>query len=165
MGALHVATLLVVGGFYGVFIGLIVAGSFDPANICGAYDAPHSPHMISDCRAAFDLVFKHGANGALAVHVITMVMRLEGFLWAGLGLAALPAIFATSLRPGVFMVGALSLSFASLTHAHHIGLLGPAPWHAIHHTFNTTLMVTDGVTGMMCIASLLTSSAGKAKTA
>ena len=166
MGLLHLATLSIVGGFYGIFVGLILAGAFDPANVCGAYesgDPPSAANTIADCQAAFDLVIKKGANGPLVVHVVTMVMRLEGFLWAGLGLSALAALFATSLRPGVFMVGALSLNFASLTHAHHIGLLGSTPWHAQQHTFNYTLMIADGVTGMMCIASLLTASSSKPK--
>lgn len=168
MGLLHLATLSIVGGFYGVLVGLILAGTFDPANVCGAYesgDPPSAPNTIADCQAAFDLVIKKGANGPLVVHIVTMVLRLEGFLWAGLGLSALTALFATSLRPGVFMVGALSLSFASLMHAHHIGLLGSTPWHAQQHAFNTTLMIADGVTGIMCIVSLLTASSSKAKAA
>jgi hypothetical protein len=92
MGLLHLATLSIVGVFYGVFVGLILAGTFDPANVCGAYesgDPPSASNTIADCQAAFDLVIKKGANGPLVVHVVTMVMRLEGFLWAGLGLCAL----------------------------------------------------------------------------
>lgn len=156
MSGLHVATLLSLGLVYGVGVGLLLAGSFDPAGVCGAFV------LRDECRAALERVSSASASGEVVTHVLAMAVRLEGLLWAGLGLSMLAAVRVRALRAGVFAVGALSLGFAALAHAHHQGCLPgvAAPWHARPHGINVLLMALDGLGCALCAASLATSSLG-----
>ena len=86
MSGLHVATLLSLGLVYGVGVGLLLAGSFDPAGVCGAFA------LRDECRAALERVSSASASGEVVTHVLAMAVRLEGLLWAGLGLSMLAAV-------------------------------------------------------------------------
>ena len=84
-------------------------------------------------------------SGANLVHTFTLTTRLEGMLWMAMGLANGAALKFPALRPGALLVGALGTGLAGLTHMHHEGMFGEAPWHAVSHPFNLTLVVLDAV--------------------
>ena len=72
-------------------------------------------------------------SGANLVHTFTLTTRLEGTLWIAIGFANGAALKFPALRPGALLVGALGTGLAGLTHMHHEGVFGEAPWHAVSH--------------------------------
>ena len=124
---------------YGLFVGFVAGGTFEPCTIAGAFDVGGST-----CQALMELVAKK-PSGANLVHTFTLTTRLEGMLWMSLGLTNGAALKFPALRPGALLVGALGTGLAGLTHMHHEGLFGEAPWHAVSHPFNLTLIVLDAV--------------------
>ena len=162
MPALQVLTLLFVGGFYGVFLGLQGAPSLDAhlTNLAGAFEIPPQ-----DFRSGLELLAKSSPSGPMVVHTLAIVAHLEILLWLAIGGAAFPAILFPSLRPGVYLVGGLALTLAAMHHARNMGLLGPVPWHAASSDFNMVLLIADSVAALMCFASLLTLPSAKLKAA
>ena len=102
-------------------------------------------------------------SGANLVHTFTLTTRLEGMLWMAMGLANGAALKFPALRPGALLVGALGTGLAGLTHMHHEGVFGDAPWHAVSHPFNKTLIVLDAVGAGLALLAL--KGTAKAKTA
>ena len=142
---------------YGLFVGFVAGGTFEPCTIAGAFDVGGAT-----CQALMELVAKR-PSGANLVHTFTLTTRLEGMLWMSLGLTNGFALKFPALRPGALLVGALGTGLAGLTHMHHEGMFGEAPWHAVSHPFNLTLIVLDAVGAGLALLAL--KGAAKAKTA
>ena len=158
--SLEEITLGAICGLYGIFVGFVAGGSFEPCTIAGAFDVTDA-----ECKAGVASMQKIKGYGPGLAHTLTLTTRLEGFLWTSIGLSAGLAIKYKALRPGVLLVAAMGCVLAAATHLNHEGQLGAAPWHAISHPFNQQLIVLDLVCGGAAAYCLHARGVFKAKAA
>lgn len=154
----EVATLGFILAFYGIFVGFVAAGTFEPCTIAGAFDVSDA-----ECKAGFEKMQKIKGYGANLTHAILLTTRLEGYLWMAIGLSAGAALKMPELRPGVLAVSAAGCLLAAYVHMQHEGLVGAAPWHAASHPFNMTLITVDLVVGGAALFCLTQGKKAKAK--
>ena len=153
----EVATLAFLFAFYGIFVGFVAGGTFEPCTIAGAFDVE-----LDKCQSVLTTLQKKEPN---LVHTFTLTTRLEGFLWMSMGITSGLAILYAPLRPGALLAMALGCLLAAGTHMQHEGMLGEAPWHAMTHPFNSTLIGLDLLAAAMAIYCLYSSKVFKSKSA